>query len=1033
MKLQLHIKKASLLVLGVLINVIAFAQSSGLVSGTVSNAKNGSPLAGVSISILETSKTSSSDASGNFVLAGVPSGTYVIEFSYKGFSKTQLTEVEVLEGKITKLNVALNKAASKADENVIVKISNKAQAAETLIAQQKNSAVVADGASANLVGLGIRGRVVDLETMQPIPGVSISLSDNSKATSTNERGEFLIPVDQKGDYQVIASFLGYNKETTAVAIADKNWENIHVALISDESTLDEVVVTRQRALVSELALLDERKASNLMLEKIGAQELSRKGVSDAEGALTKMSGVTKSASGSNVFVRGLGDRYNNTTLNGLMLPSEDPLNKNISLDFFGTDVIQSIGVNKTFNPLLIADVAGANIDIVSKELHEDALLEVSLSSGINTQAINADNFKRIDGTNWFGSLKETKSPITNLNSYDFANNWNPKDMETPINSSFSIRGGKKFRIGENNLSVFLTGNMNSEYKYYEGIIRQTTNDGTISLDQNSTRSIYNVSKTGMANLKYSFGRHSVTFNSLYINDQDQDYESNIGYKLFDVKDNGYFRRSNVIDNHLFVNQLLSKLDLNETWKLDLGVGYNVVKTNEPDRRTVEMLDQDQTGVWRLYDTQNYNERYFSDISENGWSAKAIATYNIINDDNFDRKIEFGYNGNLTTRDFNATIFGHKKVGALTLEGVDIEDLDGIYGRDAFADGQFNFQTGRGNDLTPYWYTGKKNIHSALVSGTYQFNEKFTALLGLRYDNVYQDIVYNTNLSNTDVDGPSEIKKNYVLPSVNLKYALTDKSNLRASASMSYTLPQFLETAYFRNSFSTYSTIGNKDLVPVENTNFDIKWELFPSDGELISIGAFYKRLKNPIARIESGNNVMNYFNVGSSANIAGAEMELKKNLLKTETVNGDNILSVGANVSYLYTTQKLQNEKAVFTDHNGTSELQGASPLLLNADVSYLLNGENWKWTSTVVMNYFSDRVYSIGTVGYKNIIEKSIPTLDFVSTATINNKWGINIKARNILNPAIRLEREADNGNNIILQSFKRGADVSLGLSYKF
>src|SRR5690606_24000814 len=116
--------------------------------------------------------------------------------------------------------------------------------------------------------------------------------------------------------------------------------------------------------------------SNLMLEKIGSQELTRKGVSDAEGALTKMSGVTKSASGANVFVRGLGDRYNSTTLNGLALPSEDPLNKNISLDFFGTDIIQSIGVNKTFNPILGGDVAGADIDIVSKELTEDAFLEI---------------------------------------------------------------------------------------------------------------------------------------------------------------------------------------------------------------------------------------------------------------------------------------------------------------------------------------------------------------------------------------------------------------------------------------------------------------------------------------------------------------------------------------------------------------------------------------------------------------------------------------------------------------------------------
>src|SRR5690606_16694702 len=131
--------------------------------------------------------------------------------------------------------------------------------------------------------------------------------------------------------------------------------------------------------------------------------------------------VTKSASGTNVFVRGLGDRYNSTTFNGLALPSEDPLNKNISLDFFGTDIIQSIAVNKTLNPTILGDVAGANIDILSKELTEKAFVEVSVSSGINSQTIGADNFTRISGTKWSGSLNESKHNISNLNTYDFKN------------------------------------------------------------------------------------------------------------------------------------------------------------------------------------------------------------------------------------------------------------------------------------------------------------------------------------------------------------------------------------------------------------------------------------------------------------------------------------------------------------------------------------------------------------------------------------------------------------------------------------
>src|SRR5690606_3633082 len=203
---------------------------------------------------------------------------------------------------------------------------------------------------------GVKGKVLDIETYKPIPGVSIKIANTTLATSTDEAGEFSINLPSKtGEYTLVSTFVGYDPDSTKFNLQANDWEFVSVTLINTNSTLDEVVVTRRRERVSEIALLEERKLYKLMVEKIGAQELSRKGVSDAEGALTKMSGVTKSASGANVFVRGLGDRYNSTTLNGLALPSEDPLNKNISLDFFGTSVIDNIAVNKTFNPALGGD------------------------------------------------------------------------------------------------------------------------------------------------------------------------------------------------------------------------------------------------------------------------------------------------------------------------------------------------------------------------------------------------------------------------------------------------------------------------------------------------------------------------------------------------------------------------------------------------------------------------------------------------------------------------------------------------------
>ncbi len=879
---------------------------------------------------------------------------------------------------------------------------------------------------------GVKGKVLDIETYQPISGVSIKIANTQYATSTDNAGEFSITLPEKQtEYVLVSTFVGYNTDSTTFNLEQSEWEFIPVALVNANATLDEVVITRRRERASEIVLLEERRLSNLMVEKIGAQELSRKGVSDAEGALTKMSGVTKSASGANVFVRGLGDRYNSTTLNGLALPSEDPLNKNISLDFFGTSFIENISINKTFNPALLGDVGGANIDIVSKEFSGEDFLEIGASSGGNSQAISADDFKKIDGTNWFGSLSERKTPVTDLRQYEFKNSWNTSQIKTPINSSFTLSGGKKFNVGNGSLNLFVMGNMNSEYRYFDGVVRQTNTSGALIANQEMVRSQYNVSKTAMANLKYIFGKHYVAFNSMYIGDQGQDYGQNYGMNIPEEDgDIRLWRRQHVVDNHLLVNQLLSKLELTDNWKLDLGVGYNYVAANEPDRRTTNLLFRD--GNYRFYNNANGadNERYYSEILEKGWALKAIATYKFDNPQDLDRKIEFGYNGNLITRDFDVRMFYHNVLGDLTVTN-GIDDINSSFNAKTLQSNYFELGTNWGRtSFEPNWYKAKKDIHSALAVATYQFSEKFTGILGVRYDKINQDIEYKLQLRSSTVD-PSIIDKNYILPSLNLKYALTEKSNLRAAASMSYTLPQFIELAPFQNTFATFRSEGNPDLIPVENTNFDLKWELFPSSGELISVGVFYKSMKNPIARVETINNLMNYVNIGSTAQVAGAEIEIKKNLLRTTTAYGDNVLAAGANVSYLYSDQELKTPAIQFVEER--SALQGASPLLVNADVSYLYHGSGWNLTSSLVANYFSDRVFMIGTTSFKNVIEKGVPTLDFVANAAIANKWGVNLRVRNMLNPKINLERETDFNENIVLESYRRGVDASIGVSYKF
>src|SRR5699024_746113 len=142
-------------------------------------------------------------------------------------------------------------------------------------------------------------------------------------------------------------------------------------------------------------LLDQKEAITAM-QSIGARELSRKGVGDAQMAVSKVSGISKQEGVKNVFVRGLGDRYNATLLNGMPIPSEDPEYKNISLEFFGSDIIQNIRVSKVFSGSNGGDVAGAIIDITSKELIGNQAFDVEASLGVNSETTKVDFLSQED-------------------------------------------------------------------------------------------------------------------------------------------------------------------------------------------------------------------------------------------------------------------------------------------------------------------------------------------------------------------------------------------------------------------------------------------------------------------------------------------------------------------------------------------------------------------------------------------------------------------------------------------------------------
>jgi hypothetical protein len=226
-------------------------------------------------------------------------------------------------------------------------------------------------------------------------------------------------------------------------------------------------------------------------------------------------------------------------------------------------------------------------------------------------------------------------------------------------------------------------------------------------------------------------------------------------------------------------------------------------------------------------------------------------------------------------------------------------------------------------------------------------------------------------------------------------------------------------------------------------NLDLKYEWFLSKSELISLSAFTKEIKNPINLVVGADatGTQRYFRTGDKATIYGFEVELRKNLITTD--GDDAKLSLGFNGSYMKTKQDLYN------NINGTynlsfnrteDKLQGASPLLLNADINYSPVFNNYKPTANLVFSYFSDRIDALGSGQLGNIIEKSVSTLDFIWKNSFNDNLEVNLSAKNLLNPTVRYIRETTLGNVVVtsangkgISNYKRGMDISLQLKYKF
>ena len=907
----------------------------------------------------------------------------------------------------------------------------------------------------------ISGLLTDKETGdQPLPFANVTIKGTTKGTTTDFDGLYQIENIEPGTYTLVFSFVGYETlEVPNVNVEANKVTTIHSGLGASAAALDEVLIQVVSSREKETALLLEQKKAVEMKQSIGAQELARKGVSDAEGAVTKTTGVTK-VSSRGVFVRGLDERYSFLTLNNLPIAPVNWENKIPSLDLFTSSVISKIDVNKVFYSNLYGDFAGASINVDSKEMPNSSATKVSFSAGVNLQSLDNDFLtdKENGELNYFGfggvDAREAPAALANEN-YNaprftatgqdavnaFESDWNTEQIDTPISTGMSISNEGVISRKENGdrTAYYFGMSFSNDFDSQIGnsFLRNPQGSLLRDIERNNSFS-YKTNANALFSLFHKTEKNYINFNYLFLKTTSNSVSDNYGsYPSTNADLLG--GDSKYLQSYLSQFQLKGTYTFNPLNSLDYAVTYGDSEYSQPDNNviTLEELSGDRyvfaSNSGRLY-------KYFLD-SEN---------YNIGG--------HLGYNLNFETNkseDFNTLKFGgdmnYERLDVynrymnvqLTNTGrifIDPNDIDGTLNQ-SFLDERARYV----ERLDTRYLDIQTEVAAGFANYNHNFSDKFNVLAGLRLENFVrtlgdESIPAQATEQENQAD-PFEFSKVFVLPSLNMRYSLSDNSNLRFAASKTYTKPKNIEIVNITRQNSLGDLIqGNPELENSDNYNVDLKYEIFPDKNSLFSVNLFGKYIDKPIERLvqNSGSYIVTIFANTDQAYIYGAEFEFKTTLgylLKQEQWND---LSFGANVTLMNSetniSDDLMNELNLT---NSSRPLQGASDFLLNADISYNADfSENYQSTFTFLFNTYSKRISRVGSgsaeVKYDDEYEQPFNNLSFIWKNKFNDKFSASFKINNLLDDTYERTIEG-NGEQLSNLSYKVGRSLSLSLGYEF
>ena len=918
----------------------------------------------------------------------------------------------------------------------------------------------------------ITGTVNDGEYNDILPFANVIIKDSQRGALSDFEGKYSLEL-KPGIYTVQFSFVGYQTlEINEVIVKNGETIIVDVTLKASTAKLDEVIITTSLKRNTEASILHLQRNSVKLMDGLSLESIKNSGASDIASAVKNIPGVSVQR-GKYVYVRGLGDRYTKTSLNGVDVPGLDPDRNTLQLDLFPSSILENVIVSKSSTADQGADFTGGAINIVTKDIPNKEGYSASLGLGYNSDFHFNKNYLTYKGskTDFLGfdnglrdnpipnqqyiPLPQENGEVVEILTKRFTKNLAARRETSFMDYNFSFTAGNQFDVGNNKLGYVAAISYRNETQYFSQYIdgqvfRKNVNPTIYELNTDRTQQgeggTNNVLISGIAGLSFKTEKSKYKFNILHI--QNGESKASIFNQQNRIQNSNQIKKDNLIYTQRSITNLLlngkHSIDQESNWTLDWKLSPSLALVYDKDFRVTpfKVSIDELTGI-ETYTIEPSESglptRIYRDLNE----GNIVSNIDIINKHTFlgkEAKLKLGVGYAYKTRKFVVERFSFPLLNIVSdfANG----DPDQILADQNIYDASINSGVFvRRDSGISDTYDSQMSIASAYASEEFKITDWFQAVVGLRFEK-FQLVYTGERQDGTKLNKATILDKSDFFPSTNLIFDLNEEGSqkIRTSYARTTARPSFKEAslAEIFDPINNTFFIGNINIQPTYINNFDLRYEKYGENGDFYAISGFYKSFKDPIelSFIRSATGQFTPLNLGDAI-VYGTEIEIRKNL---GFIPGLEKFRINTNLSLINSEQEFSDDEKANREDNlrsgevldDTRPLQGQSPYLVNFGIDY--TNDNG-WNAGLFYNVQGKTLQIVGSGDIPDVYTLPFNNLLFNASKTFgkNKNATISLKFENLLNSNIESVYESYKAEDQIYSKWNPGQKISISYNVKF